>query len=96
MIVAESRVLNSLMDGRHTHILIQHLAPPTITGKNSLRGFEYELAFLKKYTDREFPVYITETGWVDSKTQRWLPQYYQYAVDHICLIRAFAPLHRLY
>lgn len=85
MIDEESRVLNSL-DGwtSHSYPNPAFSASPTVNGKNSLRGFEYELAFLKKYTDREFPVYITETGWVDSKkTKRWLPQYYQYAVDHI-------------
>ncbi|MBI5151811.1 MAG: hypothetical protein HZA34_04610 [Candidatus Pacebacteria bacterium] len=59
-------------------------AAPTAKGKNSLRGFEYELEYLRKYTAKEFPVYITETGWTDSKqTSRWLYQYYRYAVDHI-------------
>lgn len=38
-------------------------ASPDRTGKNSLRGYESELAFAKKYTHKEFPVYITETGW---------------------------------
>lgn len=85
MIDAEPRILNSL-DGwtSHSYPNPAFSASPTMKGKNSLHGFEYELAFLKKYTDREFPVYITETGWIDSKkTTRWLPQYYQYAVDHI-------------
>ncbi len=85
MIDVEPRVLNSL-DGwtSHSYPNPAFSAPPTQTGKNSLRGFEFELAFLKKYSDREFPVYITETGWVETqKTKRWLPQYYQYAVDHI-------------
>lgn len=85
VIAIEPRILHSL-DGwtSHSYPNPAFSASPTMKGKNSLRGFEYELAFLKKYTDREFPVYITETGWVDSKkTERWLPQYYQYAVDHI-------------
>ncbi len=38
-------------------------ASPDKTGKNSLRGYETELAFVKKYTQKDFPVYITETGW---------------------------------
>ena len=59
-------------------------AAPTRVGKNSLRGFEHELAFLKGKTERELPVYITETGWEDSRaTSRWLTGYYQYAMQHI-------------
>lgn len=57
---------------------------PTRTGKNSLRGFETELAFLAEKTDKNFPVYITETGWRDTRaTGRWLASYYQYALQHI-------------
>lgn len=59
-------------------------ASPTATGKTSLRGYQHELEFLKRYTNKDFPVYITETGWVENRsTARWLPQYYQYAVDHV-------------
>ena len=70
-------------------------ASPTAQGKTSLRGFEFELAFLKKYTQKEFPIYITETGWVETKqTARWLSQYYEYAVTHVWSdprIRAVTP-----
>ncbi len=59
-------------------------AAPQRRGKNSLRGFEYELAFLQGKTERELPVYITETGWEDSKTtSRWLATYYTYAMQNI-------------
>lgn len=57
---------------------------PTRTGQNSLRGFEYELKFLKDITGRDFEVYITETGWVDNRyTRPWLVNYYSYAIQHI-------------
>lgn len=57
---------------------------PTRTGKNSLRGFTYELAYAKEKTGKDFKVYITETGWEDSaSTGRWLTSYYQYALEHI-------------
>lgn len=57
---------------------------PEKSGKNSLRGFEYELAFLKEQTGKDFDVYITETGWEDnSRTSRWLSSYYEYAMRHI-------------
>jgi hypothetical protein len=59
-------------------------AAPQRTGQNSLRGFEYELAYLKEVTNRDFQVYITETGWEDSPaTRRWLRSYYTYALQHI-------------
>jgi hypothetical protein len=57
---------------------------PEKTGKNSLRGFEYELNYLKSKTNQDYQVYITETGWIASgKVAKWLPSYYAYAKEHI-------------
>jgi hypothetical protein len=54
------------------------------TGKNSLRGYEMEIATLKRLTKKDFSVYITETGWRQSKqVNRQLLSYYKYAVAHI-------------
>jgi len=59
-------------------------ASPEMNGQNSLRGFQIELSYLKSKTNRDFSVYITETGWVNSnKTSRWLTSYYKYAVDNV-------------
>ncbi|KUK79780.1 MAG: hypothetical protein XD95_0134 [Microgenomates bacterium 39_7] len=59
-------------------------ASPSRTGQNSLRGFEYELRFLKDRTGRDYLVFITETGWVDNRyTRPWLLSYYTYALQHI-------------
>jgi hypothetical protein len=59
-------------------------AAPQRKGQNSLRGYENELTFLQGKTDKELPVYITETGWEDSsKTGRYLSSYYLYALQHI-------------
>lgn len=59
-------------------------APPLAKGQNSLRGFEHELAFLKKYSDREWPVYITETSWrVTSRNQNVMRSYYRTARKQI-------------
>lgn len=70
-------------------------ASPYGTGKNSLRGYQYELAFVKEYVTKDLPVYITETGWVETqRTVRWLPQYYLYAMKNIWSdprIRAVTP-----
>lgn len=57
---------------------------PERTAKNSLRGFEYELAYLKEKTGRDYQVFITETGWVaNNATLPWLETYYSYALEHI-------------
>jgi hypothetical protein len=54
------------------------------TGQNSLRGFEHELKWLKEKTNREFQVFITETGWEENaKTRSNLSNYYDYANDKI-------------
>jgi hypothetical protein len=59
-------------------------ASPEAQGKNSLRGFTYELEYLKKNTGRDYRVFITETGWVENAaTRRWLNSYYSYAMEHI-------------
>ena len=57
---------------------------PERIGQNSLRGFEYELNFLKNKTGRDFLVLITETGWMSSYlTNYYLDDYYLYALQHI-------------
>lgn len=57
---------------------------PTRTSKNSLRGFEHELAFIKNKTGRDFKVMITETGWrANGNILPWLESYYTYALQHI-------------
>ncbi len=59
-------------------------ASPQRTGQNSISGFRHELAFLEKLSDRVWQVYITETGWSVTKSlAKWLPSYYQYAIDHV-------------
>lgn len=52
--------------------------------KDSMWGFDWELRRLKTLTDKDFSVFITETGWKQSRMiTRVLPQYYQYTVDTI-------------
>lgn len=59
-------------------------ASPKKTGKNSLRGFDYELNYLKNKTGRDYQVFITETGWVSSYLINfYLSDYYLYALQHI-------------
>jgi len=57
---------------------------PERLGKNSLRGFIYELNYLKNKTGRDFKVFISETGWASSYlTNYYLDKYYLYALQHI-------------
>lgn len=59
-------------------------ANPNRIGKNSLRGFENELAFLHSYTQREYDVYITETGWDSQKVPtKYINSYFQTAFKKI-------------
>jgi len=52
--------------------------------QDSLRGFQHELTYLKKVTNRDYQVFITETGWASNKaTDRWLESYYFYALQHV-------------
>ncbi len=59
-------------------------ASPTKKGQNSVRGFTYELNWLKNKTGKDFEVFITETGWASSYlTNYYLDDYYLYALQHI-------------
>lgn len=58
--------------------------PPYSLAKNNLRGYQHELTFVEKYTDKSLPVYITETGWDDrTLSAKQLNTYYEYAFKHI-------------
>jgi len=49
-----------------------------------MNGYEHELAFLEKHTERDLAVFITETGWKNEKfSRRTLENYYNYTVKNI-------------
>lgn len=57
---------------------------PTRYGQNSLRGYQHELAYLKRHTGKDYQVMITETGWDETPyLSKWLSSYYAYAMQHI-------------
>lgn len=59
-------------------------ASPRRTGQNSVRGFLYELTWLKNKTGHDFQVMITETGWASSYLTNYsLSDYYLYALNYI-------------
>lgn len=55
------------------------------TGKKSIRGYEYELNLLKELgVDKELPVFITETGWSESKlSESVIAQNYRHAYEDV-------------
>lgn len=74
------------MDGWNSHSYPNpgFSSSPYRNTKDSLRGFQHELNFIAQYTDKELPVYITETGWVENRyTLPRLAYYYEYAQKHI-------------
>lgn len=59
-------------------------ASPYRDGKNSLRGYQHELAWLAQYSDRsDWSVYITETGWQANFSENTLRSYYSYSLQNI-------------
>lgn len=57
---------------------------PYSIGKQSLRGFETELDYLGRFSKQDLSVYITETGWRQTKSiNRVLSSYYEYAYKNI-------------
>ncbi len=59
-------------------------AAPYKSTKNSLRGYQHELAFLENLTGKTYQVMITETGWeANLLTLPWLETYYTYTLQYI-------------
>lgn len=59
-------------------------APPQRLGRNSLYGYQHELAYLEKKGVASLPVYITETGWEQNRaTSNNLARYYKFAFEKI-------------
>jgi hypothetical protein len=57
---------------------------PWKTDKASLRGYQHELTFLATYSSKQFPVYITETGWSQNQlSNREIRRYYAQAYKDI-------------
>ncbi len=62
------------------------IGKPQDTGRTSLRGYQHELAFLKDklHINKDFDVYITETGWrASGSNPSVLISYYRYAQKNI-------------
>ena len=78
--------LFEMIDGwtSHSYPNPDFSSAPNRSGKNSLKGFEVEQVKLKTMTGKDFPIYITETGWRQSRAiNRNLMSYYRYAAQNI-------------
>jgi len=68
----------------HSYPNPEFSASPRKVGQNSISGFVHELAWLKKKTNRDFEVFITETGWASSYLVNYhLSEYYLYALRYV-------------
>jgi len=57
---------------------------PDLSGSNKIDSFRYDLAFLKRFTGKKLPVFITETGWSNRYlSDSQISYYYQYAFSKV-------------
>ena len=78
--------LFDLIDGwtSHSYPNPDFSSSPYRRTKDSLWGFDWELRRIKSLSGKDFPVYITETGWKQSPlVNRWISRYYQHAATTI-------------
>ena len=60
-------------------------ASPSERGKIKIDGFSWELSEISKYTSKDLPVFITETGWrrSDSQSEDVISEYYKQAFESV-------------
>ncbi len=59
-------------------------ARPNLSGSNKIDSFRYDLQFLKRYTIKKLPVFITEAGWSNKNlSDIQVSYYYQYAFSKV-------------
>lgn len=85
MLLAQNDELLNHFDAWNSHSYPNpgFISSPYSSSRNSLRGYEHELAFLSQHTDKQWSVYITETGWLDRLSESTLRNYYRYAMNDI-------------
>lgn len=78
--------LASLIDGWNSHAYPNpgFVSPPTAVHDHSISSFVHDLKFLRQYTSRTLPVFITETGWDKSRlSASTIDAYYQTAFSSV-------------
>lgn len=57
---------------------------PDESGYNKIDSFKYDLEYLRKFTKKQLPVFITETGWSDKYlSENQIAYYYKYAFSKV-------------
>jgi len=81
-----------LIDGLSSHSYPNHgyIGTPSDTGQHSIRGYQWELDFIKKLgIEKTYPVFITETGWPHREGQSKDNQYYSVSTSVDFLLKAY-------
>lgn len=59
-------------------------ARPNLSGDSKIDSFKYDLQLLKSFTNKNLPVFITETGWSNEfLSDQQVALYYQYAFANV-------------
>lgn len=59
-------------------------ASPSALGRMGIDGYNWELSQIANYTNKDFPVFITETGWKRSPlTENQISEYYKQAFSNV-------------
>ncbi len=76
----------SKIDGwtSHAYPNPEFSARPDKSGGNKIDSYRYDLKYLKKFTSKTLPVFITEAGWSNKNlSDRQVSLYYQYAFSKV-------------
>lgn len=58
-------------------------ARPERTGNNKIDSFRYDLKFIRLFTTKKLPIFITETGWSSHRlSESQIAIFYEYALTH--------------
>lgn len=104
MYLHQPEVFNRL-DGwtSHSYPNPDFSASAYLSGFNRINSFYFDLLYLKNFTAKQLPVFITETGWSNKNlSPQTISSYYDYAFTHVWshpqvvtvtpfLLRAFTP-----
>jgi len=59
-------------------------ASPYLSGANRINSFKFDLSYLKNFTSKQLPIFITETGWSNQNlSSSVIASYYDYAFIHV-------------
>jgi hypothetical protein len=70
--------------GSHSYPNPGFSQPPTVLTNKSIASFIHEKAYVENFTDKDLPIFITETGWTRNVfTDAQIGQFYKTAIDTV-------------